>query len=96
MANNLQLGDRVAHRIHGFSGIVTGITEYLQQCRQVLVTPEKLGKDGNPIGGKWYDEPWLDLVKRGVYLPKAAVEVQGKKRLRVSGAPDREHPEAHV
>jgi len=89
MAENLHLGDRVKHRIHGDSGIVTGISEYLQQCRQILVTPEALDKDGKVKDGHWYDEPWLDLVKAGVHIPKAAVEVAGK---RISGSPERPHP----
>lgn len=91
MAENLKLGDRVRHRINGFTGIVTGLTSYLQQCRQVLVTPESLDKEGKIKEGHWYDEPWLDLVERGVHAPKAAVEAAGKRR---SGAPDRPHPPA--
>lgn len=91
MAENLNLGDRVRHQINGFTGIVTGITSYLQQCRHILVTPETLDKDGKIKDAHWYDEPWLDLVAVGVHVPKAAVETAGR---RLSGAPDREHPPA--
>jgi hypothetical protein len=94
MAENLKLGDRVRHRVNGFEGIATGITEYLQQCRQILVTPEKLDKDGKVLDSHWYDEPWLDLVLAGVYRPKAAAEYVAPSgaRFPVSGAPNRPHP----
>lgn len=50
------LGDRVADRINGFTGIVTGRAEYLYGCRQLLVAPEKVGNDGKHPDSVWLDE----------------------------------------
>ena len=90
MAENgtVKLGDRARFQVNGFEGIVTGTSEYLQQCRQILITPEKLD-NGKQLDGHWYDEPWVDVIKVGVHSPRAVVE---SKKGRTSGAPDRSHP----
>jgi hypothetical protein len=55
----ITLGSRVADRINGFNGLVTGRLEYLNGCRQFLVKPEKLDKDGKVQDGIWIDEQYL-------------------------------------
>ena len=50
-----RLGDTVTDSITGFSGVVTGKTQYLNGCIQLLVTPPGL-HDGKPITGQWIDE----------------------------------------
>lgn len=64
----VQLGDRVKDRITGFSGIVTGITTWLNGCRRVGVQPEKLD-EGKLQDPQWFDEPQVDIVKRAVHVP---------------------------
>jgi hypothetical protein len=58
----MRIGDRVMHRINGFRGIVTGRTEYINGCIQLLVSPEKLDKDGKIMEGQWIDEQNLLIV----------------------------------
>jgi hypothetical protein len=62
-----KIGDRVRDRINGFQGIATGRTEYINGCRQFLVKPDKLDKDGKPIDGLWIDEQNLELIQSQVY-----------------------------
>jgi hypothetical protein len=54
------LGLTVKDTITGFTGIVTGYVQYLTGCNQALVVP-KVGKDGRPIDGHWYDEQRLEV-----------------------------------
>lgn len=93
MRETVSLGDRVRSKLTGFQGVVVGKCQYIQQCDQVLVKPETLDKDGNIRKGEWLDEPWVEIIKRGVHKPTGTVEeVVGGKRRRINGAPDREHP----
>jgi hypothetical protein len=81
---SVQLGDRVKHRINGASGIITGTIEYINGCRQHLVIPEELDKDGKAQEGWWVDEQHLGLVTKAVYENPFA---KGKKA--TAGGPDR-------
>ncbi len=72
----MKLGDRVRHKIHGFTGILTGRTEYLSGCVRIVVTSEKLDKDGEPPEGLWFDEDLVVLVK-----------ANGEKKRKPSGGP---------
>lgn len=55
------LGKLVKDRISGFSGIVTGRSEYLWGCVQYCVTP-KVDKEGLRRDSEWFDEQRLELV----------------------------------
>jgi hypothetical protein len=90
MAENIKLGDRVKHRIHGFTGVVTGITEYLQQCRQLLITPEKLDKEGNPMKGGWVRRAVGGSGQVRGLRAESGCGDEGESGQR--GAPDRPHP----
>lgn len=79
----IELGDRVRFKINGFTGICDAFMEHLYQCRQVHIVSEELGADGKRQEGEWADEPWVEILEKGVYRPLAAVEVAGKA---VSGA----------
>jgi hypothetical protein len=57
----ISLGCRVTDTVNGFTGLVTGRLEYLNGCRQFLVKPEALDKDGKPQDGIWIDEQYLNL-----------------------------------
>ena len=57
----ISLGCRVTDTINGFTGLTTGRLEYLNGCRQFLVKPEALDKDGKPQEGIWIDEQYLRL-----------------------------------
>lgn len=57
-------GDRVRDRISGFTGIVTGRTDFLNGCIRYAVTPEKV-KTGQTHEPTWFDEQQLELKKAG-------------------------------
>jgi len=57
----MQIGDRVTHRLNGFTGIITATTEYLNGCRQHLVQPEKLDPAGKIQDGAWIDEQYWEV-----------------------------------
>lgn len=81
---NITLGDRVHDKVSGFKGIVTGRLEYLNGCRQFLVKPEQLDKDGKMIDGIWIDEQYLVLDLGGVMPDPFAVSKSPRR-----GGPDR-------
>lgn len=83
---SVNLGDRVKHRVHGFTGIVTVRAEHLYGCNQVFVKPEKLDKDGKEAPGIWIDEPWADLVKAGVHSRTPTFVTEKNKVVRRGGA----------
>lgn len=60
----ISLGCRVTDTINGFAGLTTGRIEYLNGCRQFLVKPEGLDKDGKVQDGIWIDEQYLRFEVR--------------------------------
>lgn len=54
-------GESVRDTITGFTGIVTGIVNYLTGCRQMLVQPPVDDK-GDARKSQWYDEDRLERV----------------------------------
>lgn len=55
-----KLGDKVTDKYTGFTGVVTGIAEFLYGCRRVLIQPCEL-KDGKPVEDMWLDEQRVDV-----------------------------------
>lgn len=68
----IELGDRVRDRITGFEGIVTGITEWLFQCRRPIVQPSSLTTDGKPTESQSFDEEQLEVIEAGAFFVPAA------------------------
>ena len=58
----IPLGSTVSDKISGWVGIVTGRSEYLFQSPNVMVTPKEI-KDGQPIGGAWFDESRFEVIE---------------------------------
>jgi hypothetical protein len=54
-----KLGNLVKDKITGFAGIVIGRAEYLNGCISVLVQPEGVTSEGQPIESHWFDEQRL-------------------------------------
>ncbi|MBU8543995.1 MULTISPECIES: hypothetical protein [Roseomonadaceae] len=54
-------GFTVRDRITGFSGVVTGVVEYLTGCNQALVVP-MMQPDGKLPESQWFDLQRLDVV----------------------------------
>lgn len=70
----LELGDHIKDKISGFEGVVTSISEYIAGCKRIGVTPMELKSDGTPIDIQSFDEPNLEIVKKGIL--KSEVEEQ--------------------
>ena len=60
----IQLGAKVRSKITGFTGIVTGRTEYISGCVQLCVTPR--AKDGKSLDSVWIDDDQLTVLKGGL------------------------------
>jgi hypothetical protein len=58
----ISIGSRVKDTINGYAGLAVGRIEYLNGCRQFLVKPEELDKDGKPQDGVWIDEQNLEFI----------------------------------
>jgi len=54
----IELGQTVTDSITGFTGIITGIAEYLYGCRQACVVSKTIGKEDKPVS-IWFDEQRL-------------------------------------
>jgi len=64
----IKLGQEVKDRVSGFKGIVVGRTEYLHGCLRLLVQPATKD-DGTLIDPLSFDEPDLEVIGDGVYVP---------------------------
>lgn len=67
---NINLGDEAKDKISGFTGVVTGRTDWLNGCTRFMLTPQKLDKDGKPRESQWFDDVQVVLVK-AMGTPKA-------------------------
>lgn len=61
----VELGRKAKDTISGFTGIVTAISEYLNGCRRICLSP-KVKKDGDLPDSCWFDEPQLKILRGGV------------------------------
>ena len=66
-------GVTVRHVITGFTGVVTGFCDYMTGCKQYLVAPPKLDKDGQPVKSLWLDEDALEINQ-----DEAQILIKGK------------------
>lgn len=65
------LGVRVKEKVTGFSGVITGRTQWLTNCNTYIVQPEGLKEDGTPKENHQFDESRLDLIdEKPVMKPK--------------------------
>ena len=59
-----KMGSFVRDSITGFAGVVIGRTEYLNGCISILVQPEAVTSEGQPIEAHWFDEQRLTLASK--------------------------------
>jgi len=52
--------------VSGFVGTATAITEFLNGCRRVQVTPA-IKSDGSYQDERWFDEPQIEVQQAGAY-----------------------------
>lgn len=55
----IQLGMTYKDKITGFTGVCTGICNYISGCNQALLVP-KCGEDGTAKDSQWYDVQRLE------------------------------------
>jgi hypothetical protein len=60
----INLGDKAACTITGFTGICVARTEWISGCTRVTLQPA-VDKDGKVPDGQTFDEPMLKVVKAG-------------------------------
>jgi hypothetical protein len=65
----IELGVKAKSVISGFTGIITGRTEYINGCVQYAITPK--AKDGK-VESEWFDEQEVQVIGKGVDLSAAA------------------------
>lgn len=72
----IQLGDKVRCLVTGFEGIVTGRTEYINGCVQILVRPKAITtNDGEMkmVDGEWIDVDRLKVIDGRIDLTKKMI-----------------------
>ena len=57
------LGKRYKDSISTFSGVAVARATYLYGCVRVLISPDRLTKDGEFFPDTWFDEPQLVSVR---------------------------------
>lgn len=90
---SVQLGDRVKDKVSGLTGIATSVTIWLHGCVRVGVQPEGRTKDGKPRESFHFDEPQLEVMKKGVHTPAVMTEAlipKVERKTRPPGGPSRE------
>ena len=58
----VELGSTVRDKISGFSGVACVLAEYLDGYRRVLIEPNCLNENNEPLEGFWFDEGRLEIV----------------------------------
>lgn len=62
------LGDRVTHKVTGFSGIVTSHARHLSGCDRLWIEP-KVDANGKAVDGQWADIDMVVVVEANVIEP---------------------------
>lgn len=74
-------GDEVRDLVTGLQGIAVSVTEFLNGCRRVCVSPP-VGEDGAFRDERWLDEPQLEIVQRAKVRPNPALPMPEPEVLR--------------
>jgi hypothetical protein len=78
--NGIELGDKVTDNVTGFTGVVTGLADYLTGCSQACVQP--ILKDD----ADWKEARWFDVDRLTITELKAVVHVVKTARGGPSGS----------
>lgn len=60
--DSLKLGDKAKDQISGFTGTIVAITEWLNGCRRITISPEQL-HDGKIIDSHTFDAEQVAKVE---------------------------------
>jgi hypothetical protein len=64
----IKLGELVKDKITGFTGIATSMTQWLNGCVRVGITPREL-REGKPIESVVFDQEQIEVVGDGLNIP---------------------------
>jgi len=78
----IELGQEGRDKITGFTGIITGRSQFITGCDQYNLVPKM--KDGKLEGVQWFDEGRIEIIGVGI----TAAEVAAPQR----GGPQRDAP----
>lgn len=62
------IGDKVTHKVTGFTGIVTTHARHLSGCDRLWIEPQ-VDATGKPIEGQWADIDMIRIVEAAVIEP---------------------------
>lgn len=65
----LGLGDIATDRISGFTGTVIAVTEWLNGCRRITISPAEL-HEGKPVESHTFDAEQVEKIESGPGMPK--------------------------
>jgi len=68
MANTIKLGQEVKDKVTGFQGIAYSRTTFIRGCARIEILP-KVKEDGKIPDVYAVDEPDLEIISNGVYVP---------------------------
>ncbi len=60
--DSIKLGDKVRDRISGFSGVIVAITEWLNGCRRLTISPQVL-HEGKPVDTQTFDAEQIEKIE---------------------------------
>ena len=58
------LGLKARDKITGITGVITSVAFDLYGCIQVVINPQKIDKEGNPMKGNWFDINRLEILSK--------------------------------
>ena len=61
--NKFEFGLKAKDIISGFTGIITGHSDYITGCDQYLLVPQ-VKEDNSAPESKWYDENRIEIMSR--------------------------------
>lgn len=71
----IQIGSIARHKIHGFEGVVSGVTRWLTNVDQYTLSPQRVNEDGTPSKSRTFDAGSL------IYVGESGVNVTPVDRI---------------
>lgn len=62
-----ELGKKAKDRVTGFTGVITGRSDFIAGCRQYCLAPP-INAEGKIVDSHWFDEERIDIIGDGVSL----------------------------
>lgn len=91
----IELGDEVRDLVTSFTGVVIGITTWLNGCRRMVIQPRQLGEKGQMPSHESLDEMQLIIVEKHVVATPNRLTAAESPRAPEHGGP-RPDPAQHA